>query len=37
VITLEYDHWREIFRKKTATEKAEKNKIKSSKKPATKQ
>ncbi|OYU54175.1 MAG: hypothetical protein CFE25_16200 [Chitinophagaceae bacterium BSSC1] len=37
VITLEYDHWREIFRKKTATEKAEKNKIKSSNKPATKQ
>lgn len=37
VITLEYDHWREIFRKKTAAEKEEKNKIKSSNKPATKQ
>jgi hypothetical protein len=37
VITLEYDHWREIFRKKTASEKIEKSKIKSDKKPATKQ
>lgn len=35
VITLEYDHWREIFRKKAAAEKAEKKK--SSNKPAPKQ
>ncbi|HQS56728.1 MAG TPA: translocation/assembly module TamB domain-containing protein, partial [Sediminibacterium sp.] len=37
VITLEYDHWREIFRKKAALEKAEKNKNQSAKKSASKQ
>ena len=37
VITLEYDHWKEIFKKKAASEKVEKNKNKSSNKPSTKQ
>lgn len=33
VITLEYDHWREIFKKKAALEKAEKNKTNIKPKP----
>ncbi len=37
VITLEYDHWREIFKKKAALDKAEKNKKQSGKKIASKQ
>lgn len=37
VITLEYDHWREIFRKKAAAEKAGKNKSQSITKPKEKQ
>jgi hypothetical protein len=37
VITLEYDHWREIFKKKALLDKTEKNKRQSGKKTAPKQ